>query len=103
MSTLWPRNRPLNLEKTRLLSSTATIACYYERGIFSFRSGLESSDVLAYLEVNPDMVDAVEYVHSTAQDLAYEAAKRAWIAANPGATPEQYEAAMRAIAARFGV
>ena len=34
---------------------------------------------------------------------AYEAAKRAWIAANPGATPEQYEAAMRAIAARFGV
>ena len=37
------------------------------------------------------------------QHLAYEAEKRAWIAANPGATPEQYEAAMRAIAARFGV
>jgi len=34
---------------------------------------------------------------------AYEAAKRAWIAANPGATPEQYEAAMRAIAERLGI
>ena len=34
---------------------------------------------------------------------AYEAAKRAWIAANPGATPEQYEAAMKAIAERLGV
>ena len=30
---------------------------------------------------------------------AYEAAKRAWIAEHPGATPEQYEAAMRAISA----
>lgn len=29
---------------------------------------------------------------------AYEAAKRAWIAAHPGATPEQYESAMKAIA-----
>ena len=34
---------------------------------------------------------------------AYEAAKRAWIAANPGATAEQYETAMRAIARRYGV
>ena len=34
---------------------------------------------------------------------AYEAAKRAWIAANPNATPEQYEAAMKAIAERLGV
>lgn len=34
---------------------------------------------------------------------AYEAAKRAWIDAHPGATPAQYEAAMRAIAARLGV
>ena len=34
---------------------------------------------------------------------AYEAAKRAWIEAHPGATPEQYEAAMRAIARRYGV
>jgi len=34
---------------------------------------------------------------------AYEAAKRAWIAANPNATPEQYDAAMRAIAERYGV
>ena len=34
---------------------------------------------------------------------AYEAAKRAWIAANPNATPEQYDAAMRAIAERHGV
>ena len=34
---------------------------------------------------------------------AYEAAKRAWIDANPGATPEQYETAMRAIARRYGV
>ena len=34
---------------------------------------------------------------------AYEAAKRAWIDANPGATAEQYEAAMRAIARRYGV
>jgi len=34
---------------------------------------------------------------------AYEAAKRAWIAANPDATPEQYDAAMKAIAERLGV
>ena len=34
---------------------------------------------------------------------AYEAAKRAWIAAHPNATPEQYDAAMRAIARRFKV
>ena len=34
---------------------------------------------------------------------AYEAAKRAWIAAHPGATPEQYDAAMRAIAERLGI
>lgn len=34
---------------------------------------------------------------------AYEAAKRAWIAAHPDATPEQYDAAMREIAARLGV
>ena len=34
---------------------------------------------------------------------AYEAAKRAWIAANPGATPEQYDAAMREIAERLGI
>ena len=34
---------------------------------------------------------------------AYEAAKRAWIASHPNATPEQYDAAMRAIARRYGV
>lgn len=34
---------------------------------------------------------------------AYEAAKRAWIAANPGATPAEYAEAMRAIAERLGV
>lgn len=34
---------------------------------------------------------------------AYEAAKRAWIAAHPGATPEQYAEAMRAIAERLGI
>lgn len=33
----------------------------------------------------------------------YEAAKRAWASANPDATAEQYEAAMRALAARYGV
>jgi len=35
--------------------------------------------------------------------LAYEAEKAAWIAANPDATPDQYEAAMREIAKRLGV
>ena len=34
---------------------------------------------------------------------AYEAAKREWIAANPGATSEQYVAAMKAIAERLGI
>ena len=34
---------------------------------------------------------------------SYEAAKRAWANANPGATADQYEAAMRAIADRLGV
>ena len=34
---------------------------------------------------------------------AYEAAKRAWIAAHPGATPEQCEAAMKVIAERLGI
>lgn len=33
----------------------------------------------------------------------YEAAKRTWTRANPEATAEQYEAAMRAIARRYGV
>jgi hypothetical protein len=43
--------------------------------------------------------------HAPAQQpwQAYEAAKRNWQAANPGATVEQYEAAMRAIAGRFGL
>ena len=34
---------------------------------------------------------------------AYEAAKRQWIAANPAATPDQYEAAMRLLAKRYGI
>jgi hypothetical protein len=34
---------------------------------------------------------------------AYEAAKRAWIDANPGAMPEQYAEAMREIAMRYGI
>lgn len=33
----------------------------------------------------------------------YEAEKRAWIEANPGATPAEYEAAMRAIVDRLGL
>ena len=33
----------------------------------------------------------------------YEAAKQVWIRANPEATPEQYEAAMRAIAKKYRV
>jgi len=35
--------------------------------------------------------------------VGYEAAKRQWIAINPNATPEQYQRAIAAIAARFGV
>ena len=34
---------------------------------------------------------------------SYETAKQAWIDANPGATPEQYAEAMRAIAKRLGI
>ena len=34
---------------------------------------------------------------------AYEAAKRAWVALHPDATPAQYDRAMRAIAKRLGV
>ena len=34
---------------------------------------------------------------------AYEAAKRAWIAANPAASPAEYEKAMRLLARRYGV
>lgn len=34
---------------------------------------------------------------------AYEAAKASWIKRHPKATPEQYEAAMKAIAERLGV
>lgn len=34
---------------------------------------------------------------------AYEAAKRAWIATNPGYTPEQYEAECKALAKKYGV
>ena len=33
----------------------------------------------------------------------YESAKAAWLAAHPDATPEEYEAAMRRIAAECGV
>lgn len=34
---------------------------------------------------------------------AYEAAKASWIKRHPTATPEQYEAAMKALARRFKV
>ena len=34
---------------------------------------------------------------------AYEAAKASWIKRHPAATSEQYEAAMRALAKRYGV
>ena len=34
---------------------------------------------------------------------AYEAAKAQWIAANPEATPAQYERAMRRLARRCGI
>ena len=34
---------------------------------------------------------------------AYEAAKRQWIAANPAATPEEYEKAIRMLAKRYGI
>ena len=34
---------------------------------------------------------------------AYESAKASWIKRHPAATPEQYEAAMKAIAERLGV
>jgi hypothetical protein len=33
----------------------------------------------------------------------YEDAKRAWVARNPGATPEQYQLAMMRIAQRMGL
>jgi len=33
----------------------------------------------------------------------YEQAKQAWVASHPDATAAEYEAAMRAIAARLGV
>jgi len=33
----------------------------------------------------------------------YEAAKRIWIAKHPNHTPEQYQRAIRRIAARYGV
>ena len=33
----------------------------------------------------------------------YEAAKKKWIARNPNATPNEYQKAMRALAARYGV
>ena len=37
------------------------------------------------------------------QYAAYEAAKRNWIATHPSASSSEYEAAMRAIASRYGV
>jgi t-SNARE complex subunit (syntaxin) len=33
----------------------------------------------------------------------YESAKQQWIASNPNATPEEYQRAIRKIAARYGV
>jgi hypothetical protein len=33
----------------------------------------------------------------------YEAAKRIWLTKNPSHTPEQYQRAIRRIAARYGV
>ena len=35
--------------------------------------------------------------------LGYESAKRIWIANNPNATPAEYQRAITAIAARYGV
>ncbi len=33
----------------------------------------------------------------------YQAAKQAWVNAHPGATPEQYEQAMRQLADAYGI
>lgn len=40
---------------------------------------------------------------SAAAWRAYSEAKRQWVERNPDATPEQYEAAMRELAERYGV
>lgn len=41
--------------------------------------------------------------HEMTPAQRYEAAKRAWIAAHPEATPEQYQAAMRELARKAGL
>jgi hypothetical protein len=54
--------------------------------------------------VTTQQVDSsVGHQPAVVRPLAYEAAKRAWIAANPAATADEYEQAMRAIAARYGL
>lgn len=42
-------------------------------------------------------------MNEQALHLAYQAAKREWMAANPNATPAMFEAAMQAIAERLGL
>ena len=87
MSTLWPRNKPLVQPP-------------------HFRTGSVPPP-----PTNPVERAALVALNHARNDRegcsmswqAYEAAKRAWIDANPGATPEQYADAMRAIADRCGV
>lgn len=56
----------LPVAKSRLLSSTATLAYQYANGNTSFRASPPSGDVLQFIDANPSILDAVSYVYDTA-------------------------------------
>lgn len=57
----------LPVQKSQLLSSTATFALQYVKGAYSFRGSPSRREVLEFLDANPDLAHAVEYVYDHVQ------------------------------------
>ena len=55
----------LPVAKSGLLSSTANIAHQYASGSISFRGKVATDDLLQFIDSNPDIVDAVNYVYDS--------------------------------------
>jgi len=55
----------LPVAKSGLLSSTASIAYQYAHGSVSFKVKVATDDLLHFIDGNPDIVDAVNYVYDT--------------------------------------
>jgi len=55
----------LSVAKSGLLSSTANLAYQYASGFVSFKNKVATAELLGFIDANPDLVDAVNYVYDT--------------------------------------